>query len=109
MVAYDWNGDDLIISCRSTAAKFINAQRHPHVVFSVPDGVDNLTVTGEATCLSTGPDRDHQTERLRDRLRQGAPWAADILDADIAQGLDAVGRAVVVIEPDSVELLRPLG
>ena len=71
MVAYDWDGTDIVISCRASAAKYVNARRNAQVVFAVPDDLDNLTITGNATCHPTGPERDHLTQRLRDRLADG--------------------------------------
>lgn len=109
MVAYDWDGSDVAISCRSSAAKFVNAGRRPHVVFAVPDGVDNLTVTGRAVCHATGPERDRLTERVRDTFGPQDAWAAAILDREIGTGLDAARRVIIQIIPDSIELLRPRG
>ena len=109
MVAYDWNGSDLVISCRSSAAKFVNASRRASVVLAVADGVDCCTVTGRAICHSTGPERDAATERLRLRLLDGAEWAAQMLDRDIAAGLDAVDRVTITVAADSVSLVQPLG
>ncbi len=109
MVAYDWNGDDLVISCRKQMAKFANAQRNSAVVFAVPDGVDNLTVTGTAICHETGPERDAMTARLRDTLAVEHSWAADMLDGDIAASLDHVGRVIIQIKPTGVDLIQPLG
>ena len=109
MVAYDWNGDDLVISCRGKAAKFVNASRREAVVFTVPDGVDCCTVTGRAVCHATGVERDARTERVRRRLLDGAEWGAKILDDDIAAGLDAVDRVTITVVPDAVQLIQPLG
>ena len=109
MVAYDWDGNDLVISCRSQTAKYINATRNENVVFSVPDDLDNLTVTGTAICHGSGPERDRLTMRLRDRLAHGHRWASDILDADSAAGLDETDRVVIQIVPTEIRLLRPQG
>ncbi len=43
MVSYDWDGSDTVISCRSQAAKYIDARRDSSVVFAVPDDLDILT------------------------------------------------------------------
>ena len=109
MVAYDWDGNDLVISCRSRASKYVNATRNAHVVFAVPDDLNNLTVTGTATCHDSGPVRDQLTERLRDRLDDGHAWASALLNADIAAGLDAVDRVIIQITPSAIHLLKPQG
>lgn len=109
MVAYDWDGIDLVISCRAQTAKYVNARRNDSVVFSVPDDVDNLTVTGRAVCHGTGPKRDDLTERLRDRLADGHEWASEILDKKIAAGLDAADRVVIQIVPTAIHLVQPRG
>ena len=109
MVAYDWNGEDLVISCRRSAAKFVNASRRADVVFSVADDVDCCTVTGRAVCHATGPERDAATERVRARLRGDADWGAAMLDDDFETGLDAVGRVSITVVPTRVHLIQPLG
>ena len=109
MVAYDWDGNDVVISTRSRAAKYTNASRRPAVVFSVPDGADNLTVVGTASCHRTGDDRDAMTARVRDRLQDGEQWAADMLDREMAEGLDALDRVIIQVVPESVTLFQPHG
>jgi len=109
MVAYDWDGVDLVISCRGSAAKYVNAGRNESVVFAVPDDLDNLTVTGRAVCHGEGAERDQLTARVRDRLADGHAWAAAILDGDIAAGLDDVDRVIIQIVPTTIHLIRPQG
>ncbi|MEM9134675.1 MAG: pyridoxamine 5'-phosphate oxidase family protein [Actinomycetota bacterium] len=109
MVAYDWDGTDLVISCRSSAAKFVNASQRPDVALSVSDEADCATVVGRAVVHRTGPERDARTDRVGARLRLDAPWAAEILDQQIAAGLDEVGRVTITVVPDDVRLVRPLG
>jgi len=109
MVAYDWDGTDVVISCRSRAAKFVNAERRDAVVFAVPDGVNNLTVTGTAVCHRSGSHRDLLTERLRDRLTKGHTWASDLLDNDMQSGLDEVDRVIIQIRPSIIHLIQPQG
>jgi len=109
MVAYDWNGSDLVISCRGAAAKFVNAARREDVAFTVADDVDCCTVTGRAVCHATGPERDEATERVRQRLLDGAEWGAAMLDQDIAAGLDTVDRVTITVIPEQVRLVQPLG
>lgn len=109
MVAYDWDGTDLVISCRAGAAKFVNASRRSDVVFTVADDVDCCTVTGTAICHATGPERDAATERVRERLRNGAEWGAVMLDADVEAGLDTVNRVTITVVPQQVHLVQPLG
>lgn len=107
MVAYAWDGRDLAISCRSGAAKFVNAKRRPQVVFTVADDADCLTMAGTATCFTSGLERDSLTERVRDRLRDGEGWAADMLDRDIDAGLDAARRVIIRVAPVDVTLVQP--
>lgn len=109
MVAYAWNGSDLVISCRGSAAKFVNASRRSDVVFTVADDVDCCTVTGAAICHATGPDRDAGTERVRQRLLDGAEWGAAMLDRDIAAGLDSADRVTITVTPTKINLVQPLG
>lgn len=109
MVAYDWDGADLVISCRGSAAKFVNASRRAQVVFTVSDDVDCCTVAGRAVCHATGPERDTATERVRLRLLDGAEWGAAMLAQDIVTGLDAVDRVTITVIPEQVRLVQPLG
>lgn len=109
MVAYDWDGNDVVLSCRSSSAKYLNAQREPSVVFAVPDDLDNLTISGSAHCHGSGPQRDRLTERLRDRLADDHQWASDMLDRDIAAGLDDVDRVVIQVVPSAIHLVQPHG
>lgn len=109
MVAYDWDGNDVVISCRASAAKYVNAQRNDAVVFAVPDDLDNLTVTGRAICHETGGQRDQMTERLRDQLADGHDWASAMLTTDIEAGLDQVNRVIIQIVPTAIHLIQPQG
>ena len=109
MVAYDWDGTDVVISCRGQAAKYVNASRIPGVVFAVPDGLDNLTITGAAMCHRTGATRDHLTRRLCDRLADGHVWASTMLETDITAGLDDAGRVIIQIIPSALSLIQPQG
>jgi hypothetical protein len=109
MVAYDWDGKSIVISCRRTMAKFSNAKRRDGVVFAVPDGADNLTVTGRAICHETGQMRDRLTDRLRGTFGPEYQWATAVLDGEIEAGLDEVGRVIIEILPDRMELIKPTG
>ena len=109
MVAYDWDGTDLVMSCRSSAAKFVNAERRAAVSFSVADDVDFCSIDGTAVCHRTGPERDRDTERVRQRLLDGAEWGAAMLDRDIAAGLDEVQRVTITVVPSKVHFVQPLG
>jgi len=109
MVAYDWDGSDVVISCRSGAAKYLNARRRSDVAFAVPDGLDNLTITGTAVCHDTGETRDRLTQRLRNRLADGHDWASSMLHRDIAAGLDDVNRVIIEVVPSAIDLIQPQG
>ena len=109
MVAYDWDGSDIVISCRSQASKYMHASRNPAVMFAVPDDLDNLTVSGTAICHDGGALRDQLTERLRDRLADGYTWASTMLNAELETGLDDAGRVIIQITPSAVSLLKLQG
>jgi len=98
LVAYHYDGHDIVVSCRGRTAKFVNARKRPRVAVSVIDDDRYLTVHGTADCIATGSDRDALTARLRDSL---LPQHAALLDKDIDRGLDAAGRVILRIRPES--------
>jgi len=87
----------------------VGASARDQVAFSVSDDVDCATVAGRAIVHRTGAVRDQLTSRVRDRLLDGAPWAAEMLDREIEAGLDKSQRVIITVLPDQVRLVQPLG
>lgn len=96
MLAYHWDGTDIVFSLRSTAAKWANVARQPGVVVTVVDDASYLSVHGTAERVSDDPARHDLTIRLRDSLLP-AHYAA--LQKDIDAGLDASHRVVIRVAP----------
>lgn len=96
MLAYHWDGTDLVFSIRSTAAKWTNIARQPGVVVSVPDDARYLSVHGTAERVVADPARHDLTVRLRDSL---LPAHHASLQADIDAGLDARKRVIIRVVP----------
>lgn len=99
MLAYHWDGTDIVFSLRSTAAKWVNVGRQPGVVVTVPDDLLFLSVHGTAERITADPERHDLTIRLRDSLLP-AHYAS--LQADIDRGLDESHRVVIRVVPTSV-------
>ena len=100
MIAYHYDGTDAVVSCRRQAAKYVNALARPEVVLTVTEDRGYLSVYGTAECLTTGPERDALTRRVRDAL---GPGDAQMLDDAFARGLDEVGRVIIRVRPAKVQ------
>lgn len=96
MVAYHWDGTDLVMSIRSTAAKWRNLLRHPEIAVTVADDRRFLTVTGRADAVSADPERESLTIRV---LHSLLPEDAAFLQQDIDRGLDASKRVIIRLTP----------
>jgi PPOX class probable F420-dependent enzyme len=96
MLAYHWDGTDIVFSLRATAAKWANVGRQPGVVVTVADDARYLSVHGVAERVVDDPARHDLTVRLRDSL-QPVHYAS--LQADIDAGLDARKRVVIRVVP----------
>jgi PPOX class probable F420-dependent enzyme len=96
MVAYDFDGEDFVVSCRRATAKFANAARDPRVVLTVADGRRYLAVAGTADVVTAGIDLLDLTVRVHASLE---PDDAAALQRDIDYGLERVGRAILRILP----------
>jgi PPOX class probable F420-dependent enzyme len=96
MLAYHWDGTDLVFSLRSTAAKWANVGRNPSVVVTVTDDARYLSVHGTAERVALDPARRDLTIRLRDSL---LPEHHAALQADVDAGLDVRRRVVVRVVP----------
>jgi PPOX class probable F420-dependent enzyme len=99
MLAYHFDGTDIVVSCRRASAKFVNAARDPRVVLTVVDDRRYLAVAGTAEAVIDGPRLHDLTLRLLASLEPGDAVA---LQRDIDAGLERVGRAVLRIVPERV-------
>jgi PPOX class probable F420-dependent enzyme len=99
MVAYDFDGNDFVVSCRRASAKFINAARDPRVVVTVVDDRCYLSVSGTAEVVTEGPRLHELTLLLQASL---PPDDAAALQREIDRGLEQVGRAILRIVPERV-------
>jgi PPOX class probable F420-dependent enzyme len=92
LLAYHWNGADIVFSVRSHTAKWANIGRNPEVVVTVTDDTRFLSVSGRAARVVTDPARHELTVRLRDSL---LPNDYATLQGDIDAGLDVSHRVVI--------------
>ena len=99
MVAYDYDGQDLVISCHRSSAKFVNARRQASVVVTVTDDRRYLAVYGQARALDSGAEREALTKRVQAAL---GPEDAVILERAFERGLDEVGRVILQVVPEQV-------
>jgi PPOX class probable F420-dependent enzyme len=96
MLAYHWDGTDIVFSLRSSAAKWANVGRQAGVVVTVTDDARYLSVAGTADRVTDDPERHDLTVRLRDSL---LPEHFASLQADVDAGLDARRRVVIRVRP----------
>ena len=99
MVAYQWDGTDLIVSTRASSAKVRNLRRRPVAVAAVADDRRFLSVAGPVTIVDSGPELLALTLQLQGALQ---PSDAASLQRDLDAGLEAVGRVVVVLTPERI-------
>ena len=57
MVAFDWDGKQLIVSVKSHTAKWHNAQRQPRVALLVHEDRKQLVIYGRAQAIDRDPER----------------------------------------------------
>jgi PPOX class probable F420-dependent enzyme len=103
MLAYHWDGTDLVLSTRSSSAKWANIGRRSDVVVSVqgdggPEDHRFLAIDGDAERIEHDPERHDLTVRLLGSL---LPADRASLQADLDAGLDARRRVIVRIRPRS--------
>jgi PPOX class probable F420-dependent enzyme len=98
MVAYHFDGADIVMSIRKSAAKWANTARQPEVVVTVADDQSYVSVAGRADRIASDPDREQLTRRVLASLK---PQHASLLQADIDRGLDVAGRVVLRVLPMS--------
>ena len=99
MVAYHWDGHDVVTSVRRTTVKWRNVVARPQVCVTVAEGERYLSLSGDAEAIDADPDRAELTDRL---LASLLPADAAILAADIAAGLDVTDRVIVRLTPTRV-------
>jgi PPOX class probable F420-dependent enzyme len=97
MLAYHYDGSDIVFSIRSTTAKWANTKRQASVVVTVTDGERYLSVSGNAERIATDPLRMDLTVRLQNSLE---PRHHAMLQADIEAGLDSRKRVILRITPE---------
>ena len=96
MVAYHWDGTDVVMSIKRTTVKWRNVLERSRVCVTVTDEEQCLSLYGDGDAIDTDPDRADLTERL---LASLLPEHAAILAADIEAGLDATDRVIVRLRP----------
>lgn len=96
MVAYHWDGHDLVMSIRSTAVKWRNLVARPDIAVTVVDDRRFLTVSGRADAVSSDPEREALTHRV---LHSLLPEDAAFLQQEIDRGLDASKRVIIRLTP----------
>lgn len=96
MVAYHWDGHDVVMSIRRTTVKWRNVVARSKVCVTVAEGEQCLSLYGDAEAIEADPERAELTDRLLASLQ---PEHAAMLAADIEAGLDATDRVVVRLKP----------
>jgi PPOX class probable F420-dependent enzyme len=99
LLAYHFDGDDIVISCRRKMAKVVNIRRDPRVVVAVVDGRSYVSVAGTAEIVLDEPRLHELTLRLQASLR---PEDAAKLQKELDLGLERVGRAILRVVPERV-------
>ncbi|MEE2703746.1 MAG: TIGR03618 family F420-dependent PPOX class oxidoreductase [Myxococcota bacterium] len=97
-VAYDFDGNDIVISAKSYTAKWLNALRQPHVALVVNDGHKQLVLYGSAETIEEDPLRVELTRRVFRRLTGNEPPPEERL----LPMLDEQRRTILRITPDRV-------
>ena len=97
MVAYHWDGTDIVMSTRRAAAKWANIAHHPLIGVTVTDDQRCLSLYGTAERIADDPERETLTRRVQASL---LPDHAAQLERDFGKGLDVVGRVIIRLVPD---------
>ena len=98
MVAYVWDGQDLLMTFRQHSAKRHNMARQPRVSVLVPDGRRALTVYGEAVLLEEDPERVDAYAAIL------AGFGVSPAPEDLAAQMDTEGRVAARIRPQRLDL-----
>jgi len=99
MVAYHWDGRDIVMSIRASAVKWRNLLTHPEIAITVVDDRRFLTVSGRADAISADPEREALTIRV---LHSLLPEDAAYLQQEMDRGLDVSQRVIVRLTPQHV-------
>jgi PPOX class probable F420-dependent enzyme len=95
LVAYDYDGSDIVISTRRDSAKAMNLRRQPSVSLNVSDGPKSVTVYGDARLIEAEDEvLAYSKTRLRSR-REQTPLDDDAL----RQRIRTNGTVVIAITP----------
>jgi PPOX class probable F420-dependent enzyme len=73
IIAYNYDGTDVVISTRDQSAKYRNVSKRPSVALIVTDGGKAVTVYGTATITEGDEAAKIREERLQQRRAAGAP------------------------------------
>jgi PPOX class probable F420-dependent enzyme len=96
-VAYDWDGEHLVISIKSDTAKWRNALRQPRVAMLVHEDRKQLVIYGTAEPIDEDPARAELTARVVRRLTNDPDFETS---PDFVKSLDAQRRTVLRITPE---------
>ena len=99
LVAYHYDGVDLVVSTRERSAKVRNLRRRPDTVFVVADDRQFLSVVGRVEIIDREPELLELTLRLQRSLGPSDTIAAQV---DIDAGLEAVGRVILRLIPQQI-------
>ncbi len=97
MVAYHWDGQDIVVSTRRAAAKWVNTAHQPLIGITVTDDQRCLSVYGTAERIADDPEREALSRRVQASL---LPDHAAQLERDFVKGLDVAGRVIIRLVPD---------
>ncbi len=100
-IAYDWDGESILISVKSFTAKWHNALRQPRVSLLVHDGRKQLVIYGRAEGIDQDPDRIQYTARVLRKL-SGNP-DIEVNEAFIG-GMNAQKRTVLKVRPEQASM-----
>ena len=95
-IAYDWDGECILVSVKSYTAKWHNTLRQPRVSLLVHDGRKQLVIYGRAEGVTADPERIELTARVLRRLT-GNP-DIEVNDAFVG-GMNEQKRTILKVTP----------
>lgn len=99
MITYLFDGEHLLVSVTKDRAKYHNVLRQPRVSLLVPDGRQQVIVSGTAEVIE-GAERDRYIIAIREH--QGDPLPPDYDLERFSARLDELGRVILRITPERV-------